>query len=83
MYLLCVTKPKDMTTLNNTIENTITWYLKINPSSINLMLTNAKEFLLEALSAEQKYLSEFVVDENKMNAFVEYIAPKVYNGINK
>jgi hypothetical protein len=72
-----------MKDLTNTIEKTITWYLKVNPTSINLMLTNAKDFLLQALAAENKYLSEFVVDENKMNAFVEYIAPKVFSTINK
>ena len=65
------------------IDNTISWYLKVNPTSINLMLTDAKAFLLEALTAENKYISEFVTNDNKVNAFVEYIAPLVYNGINK
>ena len=64
------------------LDSVITWFLKNNPESINLMLSNAQQFLIEALSAEQKFLSEIVVNENKMSAFVEYIAPMIFNTIN-
>lgn len=64
------------------MEAVITWYLKKNPESITLMLSDAKQFLLNALETEKQFLSEIVVNENKMSAFVEYIAPKLFTSIN-
>jgi hypothetical protein len=64
------------------LTNTIDWYLSQNPQAIEVMLTNQKQFVLDALKAEQQYLAEFVSNENKMNAFCEFIAPRIFNKIN-
>jgi len=64
------------------LESVINWYLKRNTGSISLMLSDSKQFLLNVLEAEKQFLSGVVVNDNKLNAFIEYIAPQIYESIN-
>lgn len=58
-------------------------FLMKNPDSIDLIFTDAKEFLKQANEYHTKYICDTVTNDNKMNAIVEYLAPRIYKSLNK
>ena len=65
------------------LTSTLNWYLKTNPTKTEMLLTNPKGLILEAMKAENEFIQSIILDENKVNAVVEYLAPRVYKALNK
>ena len=67
----------------NNLTATLNWYLKTNPTKTEMLLTNPKGLILEALQAENDFIQSIILNENKVNAVVEYLAPKVFKALNR